>query len=1214
MAELERNLENRSWLVDRLRAEIVGPDHSGNAIDIVEDGTAFLTWEEYRRPKRQKNGEEILWQDSPVKRYGAGILFPYGITEQVQLASEANTTPESSIDEESSPDIRVDEELEKKVHDDATRTKILADDTENYDVSLANAYRPSAMGLSYFADLSIENERINIEVDCATYRSVKVKVGKPEERDKASTREFWYRVPCYGADGRKPLVSLTVSEISEGGGLIKKWVPSCDGKLEVAILVRKRDGSDVGRKHLITVTLVNRQQKDAGRLTETCYFQCGFRIWGETGRPWILPYPDTSKMMDNILDEEKIKLLLYRERQTFAIGHGCAARWLNETFGRISEIKTESMPTFEMPGTTPDPKNDETGQIIRVSMRKLAGLDPGDDGTKDIEQMADAYQEWISTLDELDERTPAVPSNLKETAKDLIQRCRSCLQRIKEGIAFLKSETATARCAKEAFRLANHAMLIAQLRSSRDIRTPKWEDGRMIWDKPIENPDPSIEHPTKGYWRAFQIAFLMMSVKGICEPSHDDRKIVDLIWFPTGGGKTEAYLGLAAFTIFFNRLARQESSGVDVIMRYTLRLLTAQQFQRAGLLFCAMEYVRRLPGNEKYLGKKEFRIGMWVGGDATPNRRSDAIAALKKLQKNPDAENPFVLLKCPWCNGKFGPSKEESEGGKKGFGRQGKGGKSLKSVYGYHLYRYPGKTSDTVAFRCDDINCEYGFSPIRNDNVPLPIYIIDEDIFDNPPNLIVGTVDKFAMLAWKPQIRSIFGINEHGNHLGLPPTLIIQDELHLISGPLGSMVGAYETVIHELCAERTGKISIYPKIIGSTATISRAEDQIRALYGRETICLFPPSGLEAGDSFFAREDRNEEGILKPGRLYAGILAPAYGSQQTTLSRVFACLLQYPAVMSVKNNDETERDPWWTLISFFNSLRELGGAATLLVSDARDYLRVLIDRHGYPYDKIRQLLNCEELTSRIRSDKIPAAIQKLEIPFGVGKHGYSKDTVETCLASNIIEVGVDIDRLSLMTIAGQPKTTSQYIQVSSRIGRKREAPGLVVVIYNHSKPRDRSHYERFQSYHQRIYAEVEPTSVTPFSPPAVDRALHGILVATVRQLSELKEADSPRPYPLEEDTVMRELIEEIITERVSKVDPAESTYVEKKLKLRLDEWRAWDPSEYGGFGPPPANAPLMHPAGITIPDSWRGHSWPTMSSLRDVDATCEADITTFYNEV
>ncbi len=257
---------------------------------------------------------------------------------------------------------------------------------------------------------------------------------------------------------------------------------------------------------------------------------------------------------------------------------------------------------------------------------------------------------------------------------------------------------------------------------------------------------------------------------------------------------------------------------------------------------------------------------------------------------------------------------------------------------------------------------------------------------------------------------------------------------------------------------------------------------------------------------FARYAVNENGKLAHGRIYVGVHAPGLGSIQTAQIRSFTALLQAPLALPVD-----QRDPWWTLLLFFNSLRELGTTLSLLQSDIPDYFHVLMRRAGLDYSQLRKFWNILELTGRLRSEEVPEAISKLEVKYE--KEGQSKYPVDVCLASNIIEVGIDIDRLSLMTVVGQPKGTSQYIQVTGRVGRRWwERPGLVVTIYGASKPRDRSHFEKFRSYHERLYAQVEPTSVTPFSPPVLDRALHAIMVSYVRQLGNRNTIQSPYPYP------------------------------------------------------------------------------------------------------
>lgn len=1236
--KLASNLSNRKWLASRLRAEIVGPDPAGIELDIRPGGEQKkFSWEEFRKPKKQINGEEVVWQDPPAKRYGAGVLFPIGVIEErEQLRAGEEQQGGSDIDPGENQD--VDEKLEKRAERKAAKTPAAMDESEDYAVTLANAFRPSAIGLSFLADFSVEGTGLRVEVvsvgrlgnddtqeiPAGTYKQTKLIVGDPGGIP--FPRSVWLRVPLLDDAKKYPCIEISSAELLESRGAIIKKLEGVGQGLEIVVVSRGGYSRLTSTQRLITVSLVNRKELGAGNLDEQCLFQAGIRVKGQTGSPWIQPYPETevSKLgLQDPMSDEHINRLIYRQHQTFAIGHGCAADWAGQSPSMGSEVWTDVMPAFETPTTSADlfvQNDDGSKQPIKVSMRKLAGLDPEDDGYAEIDALVLAYKSWINELKTERKGVPSISGGMTETATGLIKRCEECLERIEDGVRFLQGSSTVACAAKEAFVLANKAMLIAQLRATRDVREPGLgADGKsIVWSPAISNPDPSIPDPQgRGYWRAFQIAFLLMSLRGIAEPDGDDRQIVDLIWFPTGGGKTEAYLGLTAFTILFNRLSGRNSGGADVLMRYTLRLLTAQQFQRAAILFCAMEQIRhKIPK----LGEKPFRIGLWVGGSASPNTREEALHALQSLQKDPESENPFILLKCPWCGAKFGPSSTEGghrqRGGRRGRGVHAKES-GIPSVLGYSKYTRTNGAPPTVVFRCNDSACDFGTaSSMQKPRPPLPIVIIDEDLIEDPPSLVIGTVDKFAMLAWKPGVRRLFGIGNNGKHEGFPPSLIIQDELHLISGPLGSMVGAYETVIERLC-RKDGYGDIKPKIIASTATISRARDQISHLYARDDVFLFPPSGLEAGDSFFARDARNDDGTPKPGRLYVGILASAHGSFQTTQARVYACLMQHAAIM---NTDEAGRDPWWTLLCFFNSLRELGGAASLFVADARDYLRVILDRQGIKYEKIRKLFNVSELTSRIRSDQVPKELERLERTLRT-QTGNNKsaaddnDVVDACLASNIIEVGVDVSRLALMAIVGQPKTTSQYIQVSSRVGRDPEKPGLVAVLYGQSKPRDRSHFERFRPYHQRLYAQVEPTSVTPFSAPAVERSLHGIIVSAVRQFGILDaESSSPDPFPLGESSALRDLVDEMIEERVGVVASEERDSVMEKLQLRLDQWQKWQPSEYGGFGAAPQDPPLLHPAGSTVPPNWDGHSWPTMSSLRNVDASCEAEITRFFNQL
>jgi hypothetical protein len=1199
MPTREDHLRNRGFLLERLQREIIGPDPVADAVVFNAEGRPRLSWEELRTPRIQADGQEVLVSETPLKRYGAGILYPAGITQ------------ERAVDAESRSQSPSEEPAEADEHaKDVSPSDGASDDEGDYDVNLANAFRPAAMALSFLVDLSTARALV-VTVSGATYRPFTVDT----TRQKGDTaHQLWLRRPVRSPTLEDVRVMLPATDLLAVFRSTHPLATDPPFRLEVVVLSRPlRDGAPTVR--LVTVSLVNREPIDGeGPLDARCLFQAGLRVEGAVAGSCFLPYPSRPRDVEDPLDDDRINDLLYREFQTFAVGHGCAATWGTPLDGRTAFAESDFLPTYETPSLTGDLLDPE-GQPLRIDMRKLAGLVPDDDGLGDLRRVIEEYRRWIARLSAGESTEPGVPRppvppTSRETADALLDRCRACLARMEAGLALLTGAGPRNTAAREAFRLANRCMLDGQYRASRNVRRATWNagDNRWTFEPTLEAWLAAQPRDTRGFWRPFQIAFVLLALEGLCFPESADRLVVDLIWFPTGGGKTEAYLCLTAFVCFFDRFLGVPAGSTRVFMRYTLRLLSAQQFQRASLLFCAMERARQRELSNaaqpfrKTLSSGPFSLGLWVGGTTTPNTRQAAVAALEQLRRESTAQNPFVLLKCPWCSAQFGPlddNRDAPRPGQRGSRRRAADAGRAR-VLGYDRTVIDGV--HTVVFRCPDSACEFA-APSR-----VPVAVIDEDILRTPPDLVIATVDKLAMLAWKPDLRRLFGFSEDGTRFADGPTLIVQDELHLISGPLGSMVGLYETLVEGLA--KTGNYR--PKIIASTATISRAAEQVRALYARPAIVLFPPSGLEAGDSFFARYARRESGGLASGRLYVGVLAPSHGSLQTTQARIYATLLQGAAMFSTTPAAEAaERDPWWTLVSFFNSLRELGGASTLLVADARDYLRVILNRHRRPYTEIRQLLNWVELTSRLRSDEVPATIQRLEATFRRDARGHVVDALDACLASSIIEVGIDIDRLAVMTIVGQPKTTSQYIQVSSRVGRRPDTPGLVVVAYSQSKPRDRSHYERFRTYHQALYSHVEPTSVTPFSPPAVDRGLHGVLVGAVRQLAGSTVAASPRPFPLTSIDPLRDRVLELFQNRANVVDPSESANVGAVLNARLAEWSAWDPASYGSFGPQADDPPLLHPAGARPRDGWHGRSWPTLTSLRDVDAECEGEVTPYY---
>lgn len=1187
------NLENRALIIDELRRELVGPAPAGMELSFNDNEIAFEHAEDLNKPWRQfGTGEEIIRRDNPCKRYGVGVLYPVGI-----LLSEDQ-------DEEQAGDlVPVDDQTiiaEDVVDDTEQSTESLSKsleqiiergdkgdgegDTEEFELSTANSYHPSSMAISFLAEFP-PGSRLVISVPSevehqdgyslagtrlrkvnGTYKPVIAKAG--EKR-----RTWWLRHPVsFKVEYTDVEVCMEKDGRVTGGKVLEN---DCHG-LNLSVEVFSRAYGSIN-KRLITVSLVNRTPYQGyGKLSETCLFQAYFCVTVETPdkQPCILPYPGPP--MEKMDEEEKSLNLLYGNFNSFAVGHGCAGSWGLSTTKAVAQwVSAECLPVVEIPSMSPDLKRKD-GSVVKVSMADLAGL-TSNDGLESLEEIVELYNEWIA---EQENNIKDLPFDYQYKACEHMRVCRDAHKRMAEGIDYLKKEPT----ALKAFRLANHAMLLQQVRAKREPRLVKFniKTQSIVFDQPYQAPDLENLPHDKGYWRAFQIAFLIMSLKSVAEGDDTHRENVELIWFPTGGGKTEAYLGLAAFSIFLRRLRDPSDVGLHVFMRYTLRLLTSQQFQRACSLICAMEYLRKQNLGE--LGTKEFSIGLWLGQSTTPNTRQQGKSALRSLVNDPKwADNPFVIRKCPWCNAQLGPMDVD----KKEFWI-GKKPKSVKaqSVFGYK------EQDGTVVIHCSDPCCDYSDK--------LPVYLIDEDIYEHRPDIIIATIDKFAMLAWNPGIKSLFGINVKGERFVSPPGVIIQDELHLISGPLGSLSGLYEVVIEELCTDYRRDDPVKPKIICSTATIRRYEDQVSALYARKSVSLFPPPGIDASDSFFSQYARNENGELLPGKIYVGVCAPSLGSMQTIQVRTVASLLQAPMKLP-----KGERDPWWTILQFFNSIRELGTSISLLQSDIPDYLKTIMLRYGINYDEARYLNLVKELTSRLREDEIPRAIEDLEVTYG---SSIRKMAVDTCLASNIIEVGVDIDRLSLMVVVGQPKSTSQYIQVTGRVGRKWwERPGLVVTLYSPSKPRDKSHYEKFRTYHERLYAQVEPTSVTPFSEPVLERALHAVLAAYVRQSGNANMAMSPYPFPEEQI----DKIKDIVSLRVDKVDPGEKQNLFKVCEKRARQWKKWERTAWGSFYPSGDEAPLLRPAGAYVKDEWKPISWPTMTSMRNVDSQCQVEITKLF---
>lgn len=1151
--------EVRRRMTAFLRSELVGPDPGLPAV--------------------QLNGEEILRpQDPPRLRYSAGVLFPLQVNIQTQIEADREEV-------ELAEAVEFDEDEMEGVDEAAEMGQGREDGGENdQDVNLANEYLPSAMGLSALVDLP---DRLTVRIEAARYEKEEIPgAGWTNAEGRYVPYVAHWRIPLdaelvltreqlSGPEAVPLNLPVTAGGSDEGEGDDASAVGS-EG-LHLHVLSRPYAGDDGRELRLITFTLVNRKEARGGRpQDDECFFQCGFTVTSDDA--CFLEYPERPEAPTD--DEEASLRLLYRHRKVFAVGHGCAPEWGEETAvgqeQRASSVQTATLPTYDVKPIVPSALDG-----IELSMRALSDSERSD-AIGLCQALADAYRAWIEG--EESRIDAEVPEHLQDAAWAHMESCRECLRRIEDGIDLL-GDNATVRMA---FALMNRSMLMQQIHyglSSETTSIRKWvRQGRQLeLERPFAPPDYDapdtwgVARPERlGRWRPFQLAFVLMNLRSVADPACDEREVVDLIWFPTGGGKTEAYLGLTAFTILLRRLKRPSNAGTTVLMRYTLRLLTAQQYQRAASLICALDQLRR--SEPKALGETPITAGLWVGGEVTPNREEQAVAAFDRMYEGRDRDNPFVLLSCPWCGAQMGPVTN---------GRR-------TECKGYRKLRRPTR----IRFVCDDADCAF------SGDEGLPLQVVDTAIYDEPPTLVIGTVDKFAMLPWRPESRALFGIDQEGYD---PPDLIVQDELHLISGPLGSMVGHYETVMDLLCERNHDGGRVGAKIVASTATISRAAEQITSLYGRsrDDVLLFPPQGLRAGESFFAYEDDQAE-----GRTYVGVFASALPSHVTAQIRVLSSLLQG---VRVGEADEEMRDPYWTLMVYFNSLRELGHAATLVRADIREYLNAMWDRLGLTRRiggeeaaaRRRFINHALELTSRIHSSRIPETL--LELFTGVHEDG--NRPVDVCLATNMIQVGLDVPRLSLMAVVGQPKTMSEYIQATSRVGRR--YPGLVVTVYNPARPRDRSHYEHFRATHQSLYQHVEPTSVTPFAVPVRERALHALVVTLVRFWGNGEERARPSPAPRDE---LFDRVRGAVLDRVARVDRDETAETEAMLDQIISEWRRIPPQRYGDFRPPDEEVPLMYPWGSQRLPSWLDRSLATPTSMRNVDAACDARPVAVYPTV
>jgi hypothetical protein len=1120
--------------------------------------------------------EEIVDEPNVRGRYVVGLLAPKGQSAIPEIIDESEPLDRTSEDGTA----------------DAPPPKA------------ASTMLPSSIGITF--SVALDATHLKLTARWGHYKRVQIEDEAYRNTKDGTFRRVWQRQPIEGVSDPIPLIA----------GRIEPWSPCPDfPDVTVQGLARRRE-----HQWIVTLFLVNGQEEPATNKDNAWVFQP--ELWVESPDGAGI-FQRHAPLKTNDDREMQLMEMRYRNHVEFAVGHNVGVDWtvLADDPHCATRITTTVIPTWEVPQTTSSPPE---GIDLTLDMQVLAEVPDGAFSTH-LSSIVTAYEEWITTQQQrLADPTPDLQP-YREPGWCALDACRTTLERIKAGITLLDTNPDAAA----AFRFANRAMALQRVRGLYAAAVRRGE-----------TPDlDALDVPDNHSWRMFQLGFVLLNLPGLTDLHHIERaqpldpavaypdsNIVDLLWFPTGGGKTEAYLGLAAYTMAIRRLqgtiaGHSGHAGVAVLMRYTLRLLTLQQFQRAAALLCACEVIRREEVGR--WGDEPFRIGLWVGQNSTPNRIKDAEEAIKQLKKNSYAGagvgigvgigSPHQLTFCPWCGTPITPDLIMPEPAERGRAR-------IITYCGDSLGRCP-------------------FSHKQAPGEGVPVMVVDEEIYRRLPSLLIATVDKFAQMPWNGRIAALFGrvdgycerhgyhtpdTNDRSNHqankkYGLPaarfleeieplrpPDLIIQDELHLINGPLGTLVGLYETAVDTLATWEVDGKRVRPKVIASTATIRRAHEQVHNLFARK-VHIFPPQGLDVDDTFFANQRPISE--KHPGRRYVGICTPGIRHKSALIQTAIALLA---AAQQLYEQDKENADPWMTLVGYFNSLRELA-AMRRAVDDTVSTRLKKMDRRGLA-KRVLDLHSVKELTSRLSASDIPNILDQLETPFDPAVKRTAKTAkrrkkaarestsspVDVLLATNMISVGVDVGRLGLMLVDRQPKATAEYIQATSRVGRLH--PGLICTVYNWAHPRDLSHYERFRHYHSTFYQHVEALSVTPFSPRALDRGLSALLVSLIRLREPAFNPNDGAGNVTRQHPAVQTALGQI-TARADHITTTENVgQVEQALTQRMDFWQKRVERTIGAILGYKAHKDGTTVKLLQVPEGTTWDLFTCLNSLRDVEPT------------
>ena len=832
-------------------------------------------------------------------------------------------------------------------------------------------------------------------------------------------------------------------------------------------------GFEHNGKYYVKVHIQNKMQGVGYRF---CVFQPVVRITPINGT--LIPYTEPIYSLDD--EENNITEFIYRDVKNYGKGIACAAHW--DEGGQW--IETTYMPYSDVKKFSTKFENES---FTACKLWKISSWSDWNDNEiiNNLTAFVQGYDRWH---EQEIVRTEDVDAKYQETVNLILYRQKQLLDRLNDNIEFLRENPEAMEC----FKIANTAMLLQMVISRFKDRDNVHGDADIFNSLEYFKNKTYVRHIKEPEYYPFQLAFLLMNVKSTILDEDDYRnKYVDLIWFPTGGGKTEAYLALTALTIVARRRdcgyfiangkRRQDNitKGVSVIMRYTLRLLTTQQFERASYLICSLEFLRR---NNKNLGlgTLPITIGLWVGKSTSPNKLDDLEKSkYKKFLSGETDKNPFPVSYCPWCG----------------------------MILDKDCYWHEGKKASLI---CPNNSCPFSLE----DSESLPIKFIDQLIYDESPTLLFATVDKFVQLSDNKTDRLLRDLNVKS------PDLIIQDELHLISGPLGSTVSLFESIVEEL-SSRDGR---RPKIIASTATTRNTGALVKSLYGKgREVNIFPAQGTSYTDNYFSKIEprslRRHIGIMPSSkttsneteiRLMATLVLSRVKLAQKIMQEANVDCSDYNAILEFLTNDKNreEFDKFWSIIFYFNSLKDLGRSKSRVRQEvAENAYRAQLTYFLIPpalsflYQNFDRRV--KEFSSRVQSSEIKGLLTKAQTKINfenTGNQGYPiqvRTDMDLIFASNMISVGIDINRWNLMVMIGQPRSTSEYIQSSSRVARTYK--GLVYNLLNPCRNREFSVFENYSSFHAAYYKYVEPLSATPLNGQMLNLRLWANMVGCYKKV-------------------------------------------------------------------------------------------------------------------